>query len=74
MSQDLVKALVSEFARLDPKKIGRNSAFGIIVNAKNSKGVSLIDHFGQEAAVKTAGLVLNELGFESSNVTSKDYW
>jgi hypothetical protein len=74
MSQDLVKALVSEFARLDATKLSRNQAFGIVVNAKNSKGVSLLDHLGQVEAVKTAGAVLNQLGFGQSNVTSKDYW
>jgi hypothetical protein len=74
MSQDLVKALVSEFNRLDPAKLSRNQGFGIIINAKNSKGVSLQEAFGQVEAVKIAGAVLNELGFGNSNVTSKDYW
>lgn len=74
MSQDLVNALVSEFARLDATKLSRNSAFGIVINAKNSKGVSLQEAFGQQEALKIAGQVLNELGFGNSNVTSRDYW
>jgi hypothetical protein len=74
MSQSLVQNLVSEFNRLDPNKLSRNQAFGIVVNARNSKGISLLDHLGQTEAVKTAGQVLNELGFGQSNVTSKDYW
>lgn len=74
MSQDLVKALVSEFNRLDSNKLSRNQAFGIVINAKNSKGVSLQENFGQVEALKIAGAVLNELGFGSNNVTSRDYW
>jgi hypothetical protein len=74
MSQDLVKALVSEFARLDATKLSRNAAFGIVINAKNSKGVSLQEHLGQTEALKVAGAVLNALGFGQSNVTSRDYW
>lgn len=74
MSQDLVKALVSEFARLDATKLSRNAAFGIVINARNSKGISLQEYLGQTEAVKVAGLVLNELGFGSSNITSRDYW
>jgi hypothetical protein len=75
MSQaQLVSNLVTEFSRLDPAKLSRNQAFGIIVNAKNSKGVSLQDNFGLTEALKITGQVLNELGFGSSNVTSRDYW
>jgi hypothetical protein len=70
----LVSNLVSEFNRLDPAKLSRNQAFGIVINAKNSKGVSLQENFGQVEALKIAGSVLNELGFGQSNVTSKDYW
>lgn len=75
MSQaQLVQNLVSEFARLNPAKLSRNQGFGIIINAKNSKGISLQENFGQVEAVKIAGAVLNQLGFGSLNVTSKDYW
>jgi hypothetical protein len=75
MSQaQLVQNLVAEFNRLDATKLTRNQAFGIVVNAKNSKGVSLLDHLGQTEAIKVAGQVLNELGFGQSNVTSRDYW
>ena len=74
MSQSLVQSLVSEFARLDATKLSRNQAFGIVINAKNSKGISLQEHLGQTEALKVAGAVLNALGFGSSNVTSKDYW
>ena len=70
----LVSNLVSEFARLDPAKLSRNQAFGIVVNAKNSKGISLQEAFGQVEALKIAGAVLNAIGFGQSNVTSKDYW
>jgi hypothetical protein len=70
----LVSNLVTEFSRLDPAKLSRNQGFGIVVNAKNSKGISLQEAFGQVEAVKIAGQVLNELGFGNSNVTSKDYW
>jgi hypothetical protein len=74
MSQSLVQSLVSEFNRLDATKLSRNAAFGIVINAKNSKGISLQEHLGQTEALKVAGAVLNALGFGSSNVTSKDYW
>jgi hypothetical protein len=70
----LVQNLVTEFNRLDPAKLSRNQGFGIVINARNSKGVSLLDHLGQEQAIKVAGLVLNELGFGSNNTTSRDYW
>ena len=70
----LVSNLVVEFNRLDATKLTRNQAFGIVVNAKNSKGISLQENFGQVEAVKIAGAVLNELGFGNSNVTSRDYW
>lgn len=75
MSQaQLVSNLVSEFNRLDPARLTRNQAFGIVINAKNSRGVSLLDHFGQVEALRITGQVLNELGFGNSNITSKDYW
>jgi len=70
----LVSNLVTEFSRLDPAKLSRNQGFGIVINARNSKGVSLLDHLGQVEAVKVSGQVLNKIGFGSSNVTSKDYW
>lgn len=75
MSQaQLVQALTAEFNRLDPAKLSRNAAFGIVINTKNSKGISLQEHLGQTEALKVAGAVLNNLGFGSNNVTSRDYW
>lgn len=69
-TQQQVDILVSEFARLDPKRLSRNQAFGIVINAKGSNGKSMQEHFGMEEALKLASAVLTELGFENSNKTT----
>lgn len=69
-TQQQVDILVSEFARLDPNRLTRNQAFGILINAVGSNGKSMKDHFGIDVALKLASEVLDGLGFASNGKTT----
>lgn len=65
-----VQILTAEFNRLDPNRLTRNQAFGILINAVGSNGKSMKDHFGLDVALKLASEVLDQLGFASNGKTT----
>jgi len=58
----IIKSIATQYAGLDPDKISRNSAFGIIYNNTVVGETQLIKH---PKGMRVVALVLQELGFEN---------
>jgi len=64
-TQEQIDYLANLWGDLDPEKLTRAQAFGLVVNTSFEEGQTLKDVVGEENAKTLTGRVLDQLGFES---------